>query len=156
VWAERQDNDPRRTHRAVVAVHDEPVIVVRLLPDVAPETQPRKPARPKEDDKPRQRGCELTIEDLVGYMSGRDLPRNFEITGRASGCDEVRVAIRRPQGGGTIDGTTAVASDGTWSFTFNDADLRCGETVLVDVACLRGGDCRERAEMTIRCREDDR
>lgn len=64
VWAQRPDKpEPLLTHRAVVAVHDEPVVTVRLLPN--PKTQ-----RPP-DDTPPEDECDVAILCVEGTTTSR-------------------------------------------------------------------------------------
>lgn len=149
VWAQRKEKKATvRTHTAVVAIHDEPVVTVRLLPDLVAEDKPRK--EEPEDE------CRVGIGRLSGYMRGSDWPKRLELTGTAGGCSEVRIVIRRTEGNGKVQGTATVESDGTWLFKFdNEVELRCGETVLVDVVCARNEKCRERAKVSVHCREAD-
>jgi hypothetical protein len=144
VWAQRKENGTIvRTHKAVAAVHDEPVVTVRLLPDAAPTEEP----------KPHE--CHIQVDDLEGRMTRRsDYPIGLELTGTAEGCSKLRVAVYRTDGDGKTEGEATVQSDGSWVFAFdNEMRLRCGETVLIDATCVEDRKCRQRTEITVRCTE---
>ncbi|HEX7167886.1 MAG TPA: hypothetical protein VF230_12990 [Acidimicrobiales bacterium] len=160
IWAERKEQGRAlRTHRAVAAVHDEPYVVVRLLPDTKPEPPDREPPdreppdrEPPDREPPKE--CTITIEEVRGYLRGSDLPVRFEVSGMATGCDDLQVIVRG-EGGQTAYGVAHVDASGNWVFGWdNEQQFRCGEGVLVDVRCESNPNCRERAELTVDCRED--
>jgi hypothetical protein len=149
VWAERADKPTvLTTHRAVVAVHDEPVVTVRLLPLV--------PADPGGGGD--QHPCSLEILGVDAVMAaGSEVPRKVEVTGTATGCAKVHVVVSRMAGPGSSEGDVTVKADGTWRYAFaNDLKVRCGEEVLVEVTCLKDRSCRGRATLPVRCHQPDR
>jgi hypothetical protein len=150
VWAQRPDKpDPLTTHRAVVAVHDEPVVTVRLLPNP-------KPTRPSGD--PPQDECEVQILGVEGVTTARsDYPRKLVVTGTASTCRKVHVVVTRMDGEGRIEGDVTVAADGTWEFPFaNELKLKCGERVQVEAFCLKDRECRAREVLAVHCTKEDK
>jgi hypothetical protein len=77
------------THRAALAVHDEPSLVVRLLPDVV-------------DDVPLPEGeCRITIDEVRGEDVRNGWPGTIVVSGTASSCPIVHVVIQREEAGGT-------------------------------------------------------
>ncbi|MDX3848987.1 hypothetical protein ACSCB1_03655 [Streptomyces europaeiscabiei] len=149
VWAEREDDGRNtvRTHKAVVAVHGEPVATVRLLPDVKPD----HPVEPPEPHK-----CRITVDSVQGHWApAGGYPTDLKATGTADGCSELRVTVRTPNGGKT-EGDVTVASDGSWAFTFNNdfddgSRLICNEPAFVTVTCIKDQNCRTKKELIVRC-----
>ncbi|MCD9146017.1 hypothetical protein [Streptomyces albireticuli] len=146
VWAERTDDRrTMRTHKAVVAVHDEPIVTVRLLPDVKPEG-PVEPPEPHE--------CRITVDAVQGLTPG-GYPDGVKAMGTAEGCQEVHVTVRTPSGGKNT-GVVTVEFDGSWTFAFDNAFddgtlLICSEPAFVDVRCMADPNCRKQEELTVRC-----
>jgi hypothetical protein len=144
-WASRTaQGETLTTHRAVVAVHDEPVVTVRLLPNVPP-TPP--------DDGGSGGKCEITIDKAEGKASGdSSYPDKIVVTGTAVDCPEVHVVVRGPHGN-TVEGDVSVGANGVWQFDFpNELKVRCGEVVLVDAWCTEDKRCRSRHELPVKCR----
>ncbi|MGB8649502.1 MAG: hypothetical protein WCD35_02450, partial [Mycobacteriales bacterium] len=79
------------THRAVVAVHDEQSVVVRLLPDVVP------------DVPPDQGECRITVDEVRGEDAQDGWPRAIVVSGTATHCPVVHVAIKRKGASGYVE-----------------------------------------------------
>lgn len=140
VWAER---GAVTTHRAVLAVHDEPSVVVRLIPAVTP--RPQEPEEPKPE-------CEITIEGVRGFEVDNGWPRAVEVYGTSAHCPVVHVAIRRRGGKDWTELDAVVAPDGTWAATFpNDLKVECGSTVQVVATCTEDRSCNAKGAFDVTC-----
>ncbi len=145
VWAGRDDQGTvLLTHKAVVAVHDEPVVTVRLLPDAPPKKTPPDDGGPD---------CHLTIDKAEGVASGdSSYPDKIMVSGTAQECPDVHVIVRGPHGG-QLEGDVTTAADGSWTFSFpNELKVKCGEVLLVEAFCLEDRKCRVRRELPVKCR----
>ena len=145
-WATRTDGTEQTdTHRAVVAVHDEPSLTVRLLPRPRPE--------PCEQPEPP---CQVTVDSARGEQVRDGYPTRIVVQGTAT-CPHVKVAVKRPGGSGSVSDVVDVAADGSWSFALpNELKVECGGTVLVQAACTDDERCRARAELVVECPKRER
>jgi hypothetical protein len=140
VWAER---GPLTTHRAVLAVHDEASVVLRLLPAAAP--------RPQEPSEP-ERECEITIDGVRGHETEGGWPRAVVVHGSSAHCPVVHVAIRRRGAKTWSELDVVVASDGSWEATFpNDLKVECGSTVQVVATCTDDRTCNAKGAFELTC-----
>jgi len=144
VWAARgSGTEAEDTHRAVLAVHDEPHLVVRLLP--RPRVKPCPDDEPEHDDT-----CRLEISSVRGDKVREDRPGRVVVQGEAHGCS--RVVVEVSSDGGSMTETVDVEQDGSWTAVFrSDGELRCGAVVVVTVTCVDDKRCRTRRELPVDC-----
>jgi hypothetical protein len=138
-WAERAGVT---THRAVVAVHDEPSVVVRLLPAVPP-----KPQEPTEDPT-----CEITIAGVRGVEVDGGWPRAVAVEGTAAHCPVVHVMVRRRGAKTWSEMDVTVAADGSWTATFpNELKAECGSSLQVIAYCVEDRECQAKGAFEVAC-----
>jgi hypothetical protein len=128
------------THRAALAVHDEPSLVVRLLPDVV-------------DDVPLPEGeCRITIDEVRGEDVRNGWPGTIVVSGTASSCPIVHVVIQREEAGGYEAADATVAGDGSWTQAFpNQFKAECGTPMEVVTTCTADPTCQAKAVLPVHC-----
>lgn len=138
-WAERGSLS---THRAVLAVHDEPSVVLRLLPAVPP-----KPVDPPDDGE-----CRISVDGVRGADVDGSWPRVVEVHGTSAHCPVVHVAIKRQDARSWAEADTTVDSEGRWSAEFpNDLKIECGSSVRVVATCAEDRTCQTKGVFTVDC-----
>lgn len=128
------------THRAVLAVHDEPSVVVRLLPDLVV------------DDPSPEDECRITIDEVRGEDVRNGWPGTIVVSGTATSCPVVHVVIERGGGGGHEEADAPVAGDGTWTHAFpNTFKAECGAPMEVVATCVDDPTCQTKAVLPVHC-----
>lgn len=143
VWAERtQGQEPEDTHRAVLAVHDESQVVVRLLP------RPR--VKPCDHEPDPHHECRLEVLGVRGDKVREETPGRLLVVGTADGCAEVHVVVERD--GQVLEDTVMVEADGSWVAAFrNELKVSCGGVVVVTATCVEDERCRAKGEWPVDC-----
>jgi len=137
-WA---DLGPVTTHRAVVAVHDEQSVVVRLLPDV-----------PADGPKDEEGDCRITVDEVRGEGVEGGWPRSVVVSGTATHCPVVHVAIRAEGSRGGAEADATVAGDGSWTVVFpNDLKAECGTPMQVVATCTADRTCQTKEVLPLHC-----
>lgn len=139
-WAERGS---LATHRAVLAVHDEPSVVLRLLPDV-----------PSKDEDPPNDECRIDVHGVRGVDVDVDgsWPRAVVVDGTSAHCPVVHVAIKSKGARSWVEADASVDSDGSWSASFpNDIKVECGSVVQVVATCTENRTCQAEGTFPVRC-----
>ena len=142
-WATRGADS---THRAVVAVHDEQVVVVRLLPET--------PADGGSGDGGQggSKDCEITVDHVRGENAHDGYPGTLVVSGSASNCSQVDIDLSRQGITGHEHGSATVAADDTWSHAFPNAlKSRCGASVTVTATCTADRRCATTRTLPVEC-----
>lgn len=138
-WADRGS---LTTHRAALAVHDEPSVVLRLLPAVPP----------KQEDPPEEDQCRIAIDGVRGTDTDGSWPRAVVVHGTSVHCPAVHVAVKRQGARSWAEADTTVDSDGRWSADFpNDLKVECGSPVQVVATCTEDRTCQAKGGFTVHC-----
>lgn len=137
-WATRASET---THRAVLAVHDEQNVIVRLLPTTVTGGEGHGGS-----------DCAITVDHVKGTDVHDRFPATLVVTGTAVGCAEVDVDVSRQGVTSHEHGSATVASDGTWTCSLPNAlKVRCGDTVTVTVTCAKDRSCSTTRALAIDC-----
>ena len=143
VWAARGVGDEAEdTHRAVLAVHDEPQLVLRLLP------RPRPKPCPCDDPEPEDH-CRLEVISVQGDKIRDERPGRITVLGKAEDCSRVKVVVQA--NGITLTDTVDVEQDGSWKTALHNEGIPCGAVVVVTVICEKDERCRTRRELRLEC-----
>ncbi len=144
-WASRgSGGEAEETHRAILAVHDEPLVVVRLLP------RPRSEPCPDGGHEPEPEGrCRIDIVGVQGDKIRDGLPGRIIVRGKAEHCPRVRVIVQA--NGVTLTETVDVEQDGTWAAALRNEGIKCVAVVEVTVVCEADRRCIARGEFRLDC-----
>ena len=144
-WANRGSGDQAEdTYRAVVAVNDEPQLVVRLLP-----RRPIKPCPDPHEPEPEE-SCRLEIVSARGDKVRDERPGRITVNGTAQGCS--RVVVEIDGDGISVTDTVDVDAVGDWTAMFrSEGEFACDQVVIVTVRCQNDKRCLTRRELRIDC-----
>lgn len=144
-WASRGVGDEAEdTHRAVLAVHEEPHLVLRLLP------RPRPKPCPDDGHEPEPEGhCRIEVIAVQGDKIRGGQPGRIIVLGNAEDCPRVRVIVQAD--GVTLTETVDVEQDRTWAAALRNEGIDCGSVVVVTVVCDTDQRCMTRREFPLAC-----
>lgn len=140
-WASRGvGSEAEDTHRAVLAVHNEPQLVLRLLPRPRPKPCP--------DGNPEGH-CRIEVISVRGDKLRDGLPGRIIVQGKAEDCPRIKLVVQA--GGITLTDSLDVEQDGTWTAVFRNEGIKCGTVVVVTAICEENERCRTRREFSVDC-----
>lgn len=92
--------------------------------------------------------CVVEVTGVWGRDVQEDTPGGIEVSGTATGCDQVLVEVRVAQTGkSTVEVVGVTAGDWTAGVSNRELDARCGDALVVEVTCTEHRDCRATHEV---------
>lgn len=137
----RRQDGTLHADSAIVTVDAGQVAAVMLWVD---EPDAKRPAR-----RP-SRDCQIAIREAIAI--GRDIVSRLHVSGAATGCAEVLVAVQR---GDHRWEQHSTVDQSAWDATFDlsEYEVECGSPVYIEVTCVNDPKCRADLETTLRCRK---
>lgn len=79
-------------------------------------------------------------------------PGAIVVSGTASSCPIVHVAIKRDEAGGYEEADATVAGDGSWAHAFpKQFKAECGTPMEVVATCTSDSNCKAKAVLPVHC-----
>ncbi|MGB8649870.1 MAG: hypothetical protein WCD35_04330, partial [Mycobacteriales bacterium] len=79
-------------------------------------------------------------------------PRAIVVSGTATHCPVVHVAIKRKGASGYVEADTTVAGDGSWTHAFpDDVKAECGTAMQVVATCAEDRTCQTKVVLPVHC-----
>jgi hypothetical protein len=74
------------------------------------------------------------------------------VSGTASHCPVVHVAIKRKGSRGYVEADATVAGDGSWTHAFpNELKAECGTSMQVVATCTQDRTCQTKVVLPVQC-----